>query len=50
MNFKDVFHFRFMWDLSEFAEDVLIVLAVGSCLFAYKMLVKIFEGKKGDEE
>jgi hypothetical protein len=47
MNFKDVFHFRFMWDLSEFAEYLLIVLALGACLFAYKTLVKIFEEKKG---
>ena len=36
--------------LEEFDEDVLIVLAVGSCLLAYKMLVKILEEKKGDEE
>ena len=50
MNFKDMFQFRFMWDLSEFAEYLLIVLAVGACLFAYKILVTILEGKKGDKE
>lgn len=50
MNFKDVFQFRFMWDLSEFAEYLLIVLAFGASLFAYKTLVKIFEGKKRDDE
>lgn len=50
MNFKDVFHFRIMWDLSEFAEGLLIVLAIGLCLFAYKNLVKFFEKKKGDGE